>query len=92
MGSSQPPPTLPQNIPIPGCVWKESPQLCCVSQGITSLGSLEEMPQEQNAQLDELKFQLMCAHQLMKNNADKHRRDVHFVEGDDVFLKLQPYR
>lgn len=45
-----------------------------------------------NAQLDELKFQLMCAHQLMKNNEDKHRRDVHFVEGDDVFLKLQPYR
>lgn len=63
-----------------------------VGQGATAVGSLEEMLQERDAQLDELKFQLLRAQQIMKANEDKRRRDVHFNIGDKVFLKLQPYR
>ena len=47
---------------------------------------------EWGAILDELKFHLLRAQQIMKNNEDKHRRDVSFVLGDWVFLKLQPYK
>lgn len=47
---------------------------------------------ERDAILDELKFQLLKAQQLMKANEDKKRHDVNFTVGDMVYLKLQPYR
>lgn len=68
------------------------PLLRCVVQEATTLGSLEEMLQERDAQLDELKFQLLRAQQIKKVDEVKRRRDVHFNIGDNVFLKLQPYR
>ncbi|XP_019459958.1 PREDICTED: DNA gyrase subunit A, chloroplastic/mitochondrial-like [Lupinus angustifolius] len=42
--------------------------------------------------LEELKGNLVKAQNLMKQQADKHRRNVEFQEGDWVFLKLQPYK
>ena len=42
--------------------------------------------------LAKLKENLTLAQQRMKLFADKHRREVSFDLGDQVFLKLQPYR
>lgn len=42
--------------------------------------------------MKDINSHLIHARQLMKNNADKHRRDLQFQEGDLVFLKLRPYR
>lgn len=42
--------------------------------------------------LDDLKSQLIRAQHRMKANADKHRREEKFEIGEQVYLKLQPYK
>ncbi|XP_022877286.1 uncharacterized protein LOC111395500 [Olea europaea var. sylvestris] len=42
--------------------------------------------------LTELKVHLFKAQQRMKQEADKHRRDVQFEVWELVYLKLRPYR
>lgn len=42
--------------------------------------------------LDDLKFQMLRAQQIMKANEDKKRRDVSFITAHGMFSKLQPYR
>lgn len=54
--------------------------------------SEEEHLEERDAFLDDLKFQILCAQQIMKSQADKHRRELSFSVGDWVFVKLRPYR
>jgi HPt (histidine-containing phosphotransfer) domain-containing protein len=47
---------------------------------------------ERDDLLAKLKANLLRAQQVMKNQADKKRLDVAFQVGDDVLVKLQPYR
>ncbi|CAA7044112.1 unnamed protein product [Microthlaspi erraticum] len=49
------------------------------------------MLRERDFLLQGIKDNLLKAHERMKNNADKHRRELEFVQGDKVFLKLRPY-
>lgn len=42
--------------------------------------------------LEELKANLAQAQNLMKQQANKHRRNVQFELGDQVYLKIQPYK
>ena len=46
---------------------------------------------ERNAVLDDLRMHLLGAQQRMKKYADTKRREE-FLMGDNVFLKLRPYR
>ncbi|XP_074342200.1 uncharacterized protein LOC141679658 [Apium graveolens] len=61
-------------------------------KGSTSVATLEEQLLESDAVLDDVKASLFRAQQRMQKYADAGRRDVVFQVGEQVFLKLQPYR
>lgn len=71
---------------------RDPPKLWRVGAGQTPVNSVEELLQERDHILDELKINLLKAQQVMKRNADGKRRNEQFQVGDHVFLKLQPYR
>lgn len=56
------------------------------------LDSVEQLLQEKDAILDELQFNLVKAQHRMSRYANKKRREVELMEGDFVFLKIQPYK
>lgn len=68
------------------------PHLVRFTSGETVVASLEDQLLERDAMLDDLKAHLILSQQRMKTLEDKHRRDVEFQVGEQVFLKLQPYR
>lgn len=53
---------------------------------------VEQLFLDQDEALKELKVQLSRAQLKMKESTDEHRRDIQFVVGDLVYLKLRPYR
>lgn len=53
---------------------------------------IEMQLMDQDATLATLKSHLEMACNRMKKQADRKRREVEFVEGDSVFLKIHPYR
>ncbi|WOG96248.1 hypothetical protein DCAR_0415582 [Daucus carota subsp. sativus] len=71
---------------------RDPPQLLHFGRGQTPVHSLDEMLLERDAILADLQFHLLQSQQRMKAAADTHRRDEVFEVGDQVFLKLQPYR
>ncbi|CAA7022527.1 unnamed protein product [Microthlaspi erraticum] len=71
---------------------REAPVLLRFKEGSTANFELETSLKERDAVLAEIKAHLVIAQARMKDNADKHRRELEFVVGDKVFLKLRPYR
>lgn len=55
------------------------------------MSTIDQYLQERDHVLLELGGDLLKAQQLMKNQADKHHKEVEFEVGDRVFLKLRPY-
>lgn len=58
----------------------------------TPVDEVSRMTTERNLILDELKGNLERAQNRMKQQANKHRRDVQYEVGDIVYLKIQPYK
>ena len=71
---------------------RDPPQLVAHEAGSTLNFEVEAAFQERDRMLETIKDNLVRAQVLMKNNADKHRRDLEFEVGSMVFLKLRPYR
>ena len=69
---------------------RDPPPIMRYEGQVTSLDALDKMLEDRDAILDDLKIHLMRAHQKMKTQANKSRRDVQFQEGDLVYLKLKP--
>lgn len=71
---------------------RDPPQLLRYETGHTVLSTLEDQLIARDAILDDLKANLVGAQHRMKIQEDLSRREVEFKVGDEVFLKLRPYR
>lgn len=70
----------------------DPPPLIRFGIGVTKVASVKEDLQSRDAILAELKHHLTRAQEKMKAKVDGKRRNVQFVVGDMVYLKLHPYR
>nr|GEY71975.1 hypothetical protein [Tanacetum cinerariifolium] len=57
-----------------------------------SVQEVDEYLQDRDSLLKHLRKNLLNAQDHMKANANRHRRDLEFKEGEFVLVKLQPYR
>ncbi|KAH9752935.1 hypothetical protein KPL71_014903 [Citrus sinensis] len=71
---------------------RDPPPLIRYEQGAASVSLVEQLMEDRDAILDDLRMQLLRAQQRMKLQADQKRHHVEFNAGDLVFLKLRPYR
>nr|GEU31270.1 hypothetical protein [Tanacetum cinerariifolium] len=60
--------------------------------GIASVQEVDEYLQDRDSLLKHFRKNLLNAQDHMKANANRHRRDLVFKEGEFVLVKLQPYR
>ncbi|KAL9447417.1 hypothetical protein AB3S75_014979 [Citrus x aurantiifolia] len=60
--------------------------------GTSRVQAVDEYLRDRDAILRELRHNLSVARDRMKSQADQNRREVSFMVGDYVYLKLQPYR
>lgn len=70
---------------------RDPPYLLHYGNQRTPVSTIDRYLQEQDRVVLELRGHLLKA-QLMKNQADEHRKEVEFKVGDRFFLKLRPYR
>lgn len=71
---------------------REPPTLTRQACSIDDPAEVREQLTDRDALLAKLKINLTRAQQVMKRQADKKRLDVSFQIGDEVLVKLQPYR
>ncbi|KAI5416307.1 hypothetical protein KIW84_041381 [Lathyrus oleraceus] len=58
----------------------------------SAVDEISKLTMERNLMIKELQEQLLKAQDMMRNQANKHRREVVYEVGDKVFLKIQPYK
>ena len=60
--------------------------------GCSKVQAVDQLLQHRATMLAHLRENLHQAQNRMKQQADQHRSERQFQEGDQVFLKLQPYK
>lgn len=71
---------------------RDPPTLLAYGDRRTTNDTLDQQLVERDRVLATLKEQLERAQERMKLYADRNRREVQFEVGEEVFLKLRPYR
>ncbi|KAL4564447.1 hypothetical protein LXL04_028511 [Taraxacum kok-saghyz] len=84
--------TLTKSTPFRVLYGRDPPHLLHYGSVSTPVGSVDQYLEERDRVLQELRGHLYRAQQAMRQQADKHRTEVIFQVGDQVYLKLRPYR
>ncbi|PNX93203.1 hypothetical protein L195_g016354 [Trifolium pratense] len=78
--------------PFQALYGRTPPTLVRYTHSPTDTLDVQQQLMERDRLIATLKDNLKRAQQIMKNQADKHRRDAQFEVGEQVLVKLQPYR
>ena len=70
----------------------QSPKLLDYIPGITKAVVVDEYLLNRQQVLNLLRSNLIVAQDRMKLQVDKHRQERYFEEGDQFFLRLQPFK
>ena len=81
-----------QHTPFFVVYGRQPPKLLRYGDTPTANANVEELLKDRDSLLVELRENLEVAQAKMQKEANKHRREVEFVVGDKVYLKLRPYR
>ena len=81
-----------QMSPFKALYGREPPVIPSYTKSSTSIQALDELLLERNALLTSLKSNLQVAQHRMQQKANAHRRELELRVGDQVLVKLQPYR
>ncbi|CAH9070989.1 unnamed protein product [Cuscuta europaea] len=71
---------------------QDPPTVIREDANLTAVEEVSRMTAQRNLMLKELKENLEIAQNQMKQQANKHRREVLLAVGDMVYLKIQPYK
>jgi hypothetical protein len=79
-------------IPFEVVYGPNPPSILSYMPGVSKVQVVDQMITVREAIHHTLKENLVMAHNRMKQQADQGRSKHQFVEGDKVFLRLQPYK
>jgi hypothetical protein len=78
--------------PFEAVFGRPPPNMVSYDAGTTTVAQVDDALTSRDSILRALKQHLTEAQNRMKQQADQHRTEREFAEGDMVFLRLQPYR
>lgn len=81
-----------KTTPFEALYGREPPMLVKGDVSLSAVEEVNKLTAERNAMLKEMQEQLLRAQDVMRTQANKHRREVVYQIGDMVYLKIQPYK
>jgi hypothetical protein len=85
-------PTVTRMTPFEAVYGQKAQSILSYMLGVSKVWEVEKNITFQEAILRNLKDNLVMAHNRMKQQENQGRSEHHFAEGDQVFLRLQPYK
>jgi hypothetical protein len=81
-----------KTTPFQALYGRSPPMLVKGDVQLSAVDEVNRLTAERNVALKEMQEQLLKAQDMMRSQANKHRREVEFQVGDMVYLKIQPYK
>jgi hypothetical protein len=81
-----------KSTPFEALYGRSPPVLIRGDVNLSAVEEVNKLTAERNAMLREMQEQLLRAQDVMRAQANKHRREVEYQVGDMVYLKIQPYK
>ncbi|GAU48626.1 hypothetical protein TSUD_405850 [Trifolium subterraneum] len=81
-----------KSTPFEALYGRSPPVLIRGNMNLSAVEEVNKLTTERNVMLREMQEQLLRAQDVMRAQANKHRREVEYQVGDMIYLKIQPYK